>query len=113
MTQEPLPAIVEAFARRHPEVWECYNRLGQAAGKAGPLDARTERLIKLAIAAGGGLEGAFRSHVRRGLAAGLSREELEHVAILAITTVGWPTALAAYSWLHDEIGTPNSAETKE
>lgn len=103
MTQESLPPIVEEFAREHPEVWDAYNRLGEAAAKAGPLDARTERLVKLAIAVGGGLEGGVRSHVRRGLAAGLTSNELKHVAILAITTAGWPSALAAFSWIDDEL----------
>jgi alkylhydroperoxidase/carboxymuconolactone decarboxylase family protein YurZ len=41
--------------------------------------------------------------VGRGLAAGLTREEMEHVAVLAITTLGWPSALAAVSWIVEEI----------
>jgi alkylhydroperoxidase/carboxymuconolactone decarboxylase family protein YurZ len=105
MDQDSLPQIVQEFARKYPGVWEAYNRLGKAAAEAGPLDARTERLVKLALAVGAGLEGAVHSHTRRGLAAGLSQAELEHVAVLAITTVGWPTALAAFSWL-DEIFQP-------
>ena len=102
MADESLRPIVETFSREHSGVWEAYNRLGVASAIAGPLDKKAERLVKLAIAVGGGLEGAVRSHVRRGLAAGLSRQEMEHVAILGITTVGWPTALAAYSWIADE-----------
>jgi alkylhydroperoxidase/carboxymuconolactone decarboxylase family protein YurZ len=102
MDQDQLPAIVEEFARKYPGVWDAYNRLGKAAAEAGPLDARTERLVKLALAIGARLEGAVHSHTRRGLAAGLSQAELEHVAVLAIATLGWPTALAAFSWL-DEV----------
>jgi alkylhydroperoxidase/carboxymuconolactone decarboxylase family protein YurZ len=99
MSDETLPPIVEAFAREHPEVWEAYNQLGRAASQAGPLEPKTERLVKLAIAVGAGLEGAVHSHVRRGLKAGLTREELRHVALLAITTNGWPSAIAALSWI--------------
>ena len=77
MSENSLPAIVEEYARKHPEVWEAYNCLGEAAAKAGPLDTKMERLVKLAIAIGAGLQGAVHSHVRRGLAAGLTREELE------------------------------------
>jgi alkylhydroperoxidase/carboxymuconolactone decarboxylase family protein YurZ len=98
---ESLPPIVEALVRAHPELWEAYNRLGQAAAEAGPLDARAERLVKLAIAVGAGREGAVHSHVRRGLNAGLARDEIRHVALLAITTVGWPAAIAALSWIED------------
>ncbi len=62
--------------------------LGQAAAGAGPLDKRAERLVKLAIAVGGGRAGAVHLHVRRALGAGLTREEIRHVTFLAITTVG-------------------------
>src|SRR5215831_13044478 len=104
MEPDKLPPIVEGLARDHPEIWEAYNRLGLAAAQGGPLDARTERLVKLALAVGAGLQGAVHSHVRRGLAAGLTQHELEQVALLAITTVGWPSAMAALSWIKEEIG---------
>jgi alkylhydroperoxidase/carboxymuconolactone decarboxylase family protein YurZ len=103
MSQDSLPAIVERFARQHEGVWDAYNKLGEAAAEAGPLDMKTERLVKLAIAVGARLQGAVCAHVRRGLAVGLTRQEIEHVAILAITTVGWPSALAAFSWIEDEM----------
>jgi alkylhydroperoxidase/carboxymuconolactone decarboxylase family protein YurZ len=101
MNSEALPPIVAALAREHPALWEAYNQLGQAAAAAGPLDARTERLVKLAIAVGSGREGAVHSHVHRGLDAGLTTDELRHVALLAITTIGWPAAIAALSWIED------------
>jgi alkylhydroperoxidase/carboxymuconolactone decarboxylase family protein YurZ len=103
MADDTLPPIVEALAREHPAVWDAYNRLGEAVGDAGPLDAKTERLVKLAIAVGARLEGAVHSHVRRGLSAGLTREELRQVALLAITTIGWPSAIAAYSWVESAL----------
>jgi alkylhydroperoxidase/carboxymuconolactone decarboxylase family protein YurZ len=101
MTPESLPPIVEDLARAYPALWEAYNRLGQAAAEAGPLDEKTERLVKLAIAVGAGREGAVHSHVRRGRGAGLTRDELRHVALLAITTIGWPAAIAALTWIED------------
>ena len=103
MTHDELPPIVQETAEHYPQVWEAYNNLGRALGEAGPLDAKTERLVKLAIAVGANLEGAVRSHTRRGLAAELTKEELKHVALLGITTVGWPTALAGLSWVVDEL----------
>ncbi len=101
MSSDRLPPFVEKIAQRYPEIWEAYNGLGKAAG-AGPLDAKTERLVKLALATGAGLQGSVHSHARRGLAAGLTSEELEQVGQLAITTVGWPSAMAALSWIQDE-----------
>jgi alkylhydroperoxidase/carboxymuconolactone decarboxylase family protein YurZ len=34
---------------------------------------------------------------------GLSAEELRHVALLLITTAGFPQAMAALSWVEDVI----------
>jgi alkylhydroperoxidase/carboxymuconolactone decarboxylase family protein YurZ len=103
MADEDLPLIVRAIARDHPDLWQAYNRLGEAAAKAGPLDLKAERLVKLAVAVGAGLEGAVHSHVRRGVAAGLTGDELRHVALLAITTIVWPSAVAALTWIEDAL----------
>ena len=103
MTKDSLPSIVEYFAAEQPSVWDAYNQLGQAIAEAGPLDEKARRLIKLAIAVGSGREGAVRAHARRGLRAGLSRKELEHVALLGITTSGWPASFAALCWIRQAI----------
>ena len=103
MKDETLPSVVEEFSQSRPAIWDAYNQLGQAVAEAGPLDAKTQRLIKLAIAVGAGREGAVRSHTRRGLKAGLSPEELEHVSLLGITTAGWPAAFAAHCWITEVI----------
>ncbi len=39
--------------------------------------------------------------VRRGIAEGLSRDELRQVAFLAMTTLGFPKAVAALTWIED------------
>jgi alkylhydroperoxidase/carboxymuconolactone decarboxylase family protein YurZ len=101
MPIEDLPPLVQKVAAKYPAVWDSFNRLGDSVAKAGPLDDKTQRLVKLAIAIGGGLQGAVHSHVRRGLVEGLGADELRHVAILAITTIGWPSAIARLSWIED------------
>ncbi len=103
MIDDTMPSVVEKFAQNQPRVWEAYNQLGEAVAAAGPLDSKTQRLLKLAIAVGGSREGAVRSHTRRGLKAGLTPEELEQTALLGITTVGWPAAFAARCWIEEEI----------
>ena len=103
MTEDSLPTVVEDFAKAEPAVWEAYNQLGQVVAEAGPLDSKTQRLIKLAIAVGAAREGAVRAHARRGRHAGLADDEMEHVALLAITTVGWPAAFAARCWITETI----------
>jgi alkylhydroperoxidase/carboxymuconolactone decarboxylase family protein YurZ len=62
---------------------------------------RARWLVKLALAIGGGSEGAVHSHARRALAEGLTRDEIKHAALLAITTLGFPQAIAALSWIED------------
>ena len=102
MIDETLPDIVQRVADEKPEVWAAYNELGKVLAESGPLDAKTQRLIKLALSIGAGLEGAVRSHTRRGLKAGLTTEELQQVALLGVTTVGWPRAIAGLSWIEDK-----------
>jgi 4-carboxymuconolactone decarboxylase len=43
-----------------------------------------------------------RSNVRKALAAGDTAAEIRHVALLAITTCGFPTAIAGLGWI-DEV----------
>ena len=98
-----LPDVLAEFAAEYPQVWAAYNRLGNAAAEAGPLDDKAQRLVKLAIAIGSQRQGAVNSHTRQALAAGCTSEELVHVGILAITTMGWPGAFAAICWIRDTI----------
>jgi alkylhydroperoxidase/carboxymuconolactone decarboxylase family protein YurZ len=87
---------------RFPPIADAFDALGEASENAGPLEERTQRLVKLGIAIGAAAEGAVRSGTRRALAAGASPEEILHVAVLAITTRGFPAAVAAFSWI-DEV----------
>jgi alkylhydroperoxidase/carboxymuconolactone decarboxylase family protein YurZ len=96
-----LPGTAGQVAREKPELWRAFQALGAATGKAGPLSEREQRLVNLALAIGGDSEGATHSHSRRALAEGLSGEELDHVAFLAITTLGWPKAIRALTWIRD------------
>src|SRR5580692_11571844 len=96
-----LPDAAMHMARGHPELWEAFERLGEQASRAGPLDARTRRLIHLALAIAASSEGATHSHARRGSSEGISPEALEHVAVLAITTVGWSQAIKGLTWVRD------------
>jgi alkylhydroperoxidase/carboxymuconolactone decarboxylase family protein YurZ len=96
-----LPGTAGQVARERPELWGAFQALGAATGSAGPLSEREQRLVNLALAIGGDSEGATHSHSRRALAEGLSPEALEHVAFLAITTLGWPRAIRGLTWVRD------------
>lgn len=97
-----LPSIgAGKMATDFPEVWKAYTSLGESAAKAGPLDERTRRLIKLALSIGANSEGAVHSHTRHAIEEGLAPEELRQVVLLAITTLGFPVAMAGMSWVND------------
>lgn len=98
---ENLPSGAGDVAKAYPAVWEAYAGLGKACAEAGPLDQRTIRLVKLALAIGGLSEGAVHSHARRGLGEGLTAEELQQVALLAIPTLGFPQGVKALTWIKD------------
>ena len=99
-----LPPAPEWLVRTYPDVWKAYSALGEACGDAGPLDAKTKRLVKLALAIGARSEGAVHSHTRQAADEGVSEDELMQVALLAITTIGFPQAMAALTWIRDVTG---------
>jgi alkylhydroperoxidase/carboxymuconolactone decarboxylase family protein YurZ len=96
-----LPAIARRVAAKRPELWAAFQKLGEQTSLAGPLSERERRLVHLALAIGADSRGAAHSHARRGLSEGLSSEDLEHVALLTITTLGWPRAIRALMWVWD------------
>ncbi len=96
-----LPASFKKLVKDYPEVCSAFEKLGTKCHESGPLDERGRKLAKLGIAIGTGSEGAVHSAVRKALQAGLSKEEIMHVSILAITTIGLPHAIAAMSWIKD------------
>jgi alkylhydroperoxidase/carboxymuconolactone decarboxylase family protein YurZ len=96
-----IPARYQHFEKSYPTVMQAVEVLGEATQSAGPLDAKTRALVKLAIAIGALREGAVHSHTRRALEAGCTPDELRHVGVLAITTIGFPSTMAAMSWAED------------
>jgi alkylhydroperoxidase/carboxymuconolactone decarboxylase family protein YurZ len=103
MAKQP-PAQLNDLSQQYPEVWSAFTALAEAChDKGGPLDEKTRRLTKLGIAIGMRHEGAVHSAVRHALGSGITPEEIRHVAVLAITTIGWPAAHAAMTWIDDVI----------
>ena len=99
------PNAYHRFGGEQPAVLASYEALGAACAQAGPLDARTIALCKLALSFGAGLEGAAHSHCRKALEAGWSAEELMHLAILGVPTIGFPSMMRNRGWVEDVVGT--------
>jgi AhpD family alkylhydroperoxidase len=96
-----LPRSYETFKRRHAKIWQAYDRLGALAHRAGPLNEKTRELAKLAMSIGAKMEGAVHSHTRKALDAGATAGEIRHLVLLSLTTLGFPSTIAALSWVED------------
>ena len=105
------PRAFKDLRAEHPGIAEAYDQLGDASRRAGPLDERQQRLVKLGIAVGLSSEGAVRSHVRRGLDDGLTRAELLHAIVIAVPTAGFPATAAAYRWARQVLDRETDATT--
>ena len=110
---DELPSGAAEVAEDFPEIWETYGQLGAACAEAGPLDDRERRLVKLALAMAVGSEGATHSHVRRALDEDISVDDLRHVAMLAIPTLGFPRAVAALTWIDDVLDEDEDADDED
>jgi len=98
-----LPEIYQEFKQQFLEVAKAYDALAVSCHEWGPLDEKKRRLVKLGIAIGLSSEGGVRSHARRALAEGISPDELRHAVLMAFTTAGFPTMIAAMKWIEEVI----------
>jgi AhpD family alkylhydroperoxidase len=92
--------------KRHGKFIEAVEALGLSAKQAGPLDGKTAQFVQLAAAAAIRSEGAVHSHVRRAVEAGATPEEIRHALILLVSTIGFPTVVAALTWAEDVLQKP-------
>jgi alkylhydroperoxidase/carboxymuconolactone decarboxylase family protein YurZ len=98
----PKPSSsADRIRKSHPEIWKRFTALADACHEAGPLDDKARRLVKLALAIGAGTEGGTHSAVRHAKEAGITIDEMEHIVMLGVTTLGFPFAGRALAWIHD------------
>ena len=98
-----LPEIYEEFRQQFPEIAVAYDTLAASCHQWGPLGAKERRLTKLGIAIGMSSEGGIKSHARRALAEGISPDGLRHAVLMAFTTTGFPTMIAAMMLVEEVI----------
>ena len=96
-----LPGRYQQFRSEFPDISRAYDSVSAHTAKAGPLDEKLVQLVKLGMAVASGQEGAVHSHTRRALEAGASRDEVRHVGLLALTTVGFPRMMTGLAWIDD------------
>ncbi|MBE9542766.1 MAG: carboxymuconolactone decarboxylase family protein, partial [Proteobacteria bacterium] len=72
--------------------------LGIKVRESGPLDRKTQNLVKLGIAVGNNSRGAVMSHTRKAVESGATKEEIIHAILMALSTIGFPNMVAAFGW---------------
>lgn len=91
------------FREQHGEIFKAYENFGHLIHeKGGPLDEKTRGLIKVAISATSQYDYALQSHIDKALAAGCTKEEIEHAILLVAPSAGFPKAMAALMVLREE-----------
>ena len=101
--EKKIPKTYLKFREDYPEVAHNYESLGQSLAEIGELEPKTVALVKLALAVASQREGGVHSAARKGLDAGLTAAEMRQVALLGIGTIGFSSAMAAYSWIGDVV----------
>jgi alkylhydroperoxidase/carboxymuconolactone decarboxylase family protein YurZ len=100
MKRSQPPAAHKQFVSRFAELGRAWELANTEAGH-GPLDARVQRLVKLAVAAGAMRQSAVHSAVRKARDAGVTLAEMEQVVPLAATTIGFAASVALWSWIRE------------
>ena len=103
-----IPQRFQRFTKEHPEIAVAYEKLGTECHRGGPLGEKERALVKLNISIGARLEGGVHSHVRKALDAQVRPEEIIHVALLSLPTIGLPSMMAAMSWIDDILSSPKT-----
>lgn len=93
------------FIDKHNDIYEAYEAYGHKLHeKGGPLSEKTRWLIKVAISACCQYEYALRTHIKKAVRAGCTREEIEHAILLVAPSGGFPKMMEAILILRDEMG---------
>ncbi|NIP82749.1 MAG: carboxymuconolactone decarboxylase family protein [Gemmatimonadetes bacterium] len=98
-----VPRTFKRFSSRFPDIAAAHEAIGKAGDGAGPLDRKMVELIKLGICVGAGLESATKSHARRAVQHGATRDEVEQAVALAVNPVGLPRAVMGWQWATEQL----------
>lgn len=96
------PQAHREFIAKYPQLGQAWELIAEA-GQQGPLDEKTVRLLKLAAAVGAMREGSVHASVRKAVALGIPRTEIEQVVAVAASVLGLPSVVATHTWVQDEL----------
>jgi len=103
-----LKNALETLDKELPDVMGAFRSLQAVATDNGVLDAKTKKLMMVAVTAALRCEPCMREQVKGALQLGASRQEILEAAGVAILIGGGPTAAYCALYLMDEL---NNAET--
>jgi 4-carboxymuconolactone decarboxylase len=98
------PKFYTHFMNKYPEIGRKYEELGKEIHEMGPLTERERALVKMAVSGSHLYHSAFKSHIRKAVRVGITREEIEHLALLMLPTVGFPTTMAMLGMIEEQLG---------
>jgi 4-carboxymuconolactone decarboxylase len=97
------PKYYNDLKKRHPKIAQAFAQFNSECAKAGPLDEKTQKLVKLGTAVGIGSEGDVQNLTIQALEGGVSSDEIRHAVLLTATTAGFPGMMAAMQWAEEII----------
>jgi 4-carboxymuconolactone decarboxylase len=89
------PDYYANLKKRYPAAVKSFDHLAADCSEAGPLDAKTQRLVKLGVAIGIGSEGDVQNLTMQALADKTTPDEIRHAILLSVTTAGFPAMIAS------------------
>lgn len=93
------PKYYKDLKHRYPEVAKCFDQLALECAKAGPLNKKTQIMVKLGVAIGIGSEGDVQNLTEQAMAGGVSPDDIRHAVLLSMTTAGFPAMIVAMQWV--------------
>jgi len=97
------PRSWHRFGDRYPSVVAAYDALSEVCREAGPLDAETVALVKLAVSIGRGSQRTVHAHAKKALRRGADPDALRQIALISLPTIGLPAALDALRWIDESV----------
>lgn len=88
---------------QYSDIASAYDTLSDVCRRAGPLDAESVALAKLAVSVGGRIERTVHIHAKKALRTGVNPQALRQIAMIALPTIGLPAALDALRWIDESI----------
>ncbi len=105
INMDTIAANLAYFKEKHAEVYRAYQDYGRTLHEeGGPLEEKMRWLIKVSISTTCQMPYALKTHIKKALKSGASREEIEHAILLTAPTAGFPRMMEGILILREVLG---------